>query len=59
MAKLQRIWVEHDLMCGDLLAIGASRFRVLGFDRVSVRPRRLYLEDASSGHTVELEIPVW
>jgi hypothetical protein len=59
VAELQRIWAEQDLVCGDFVAIGASRYRVLGFDPVSVRPRRLYVEDASSGHRVELEIPEW
>jgi hypothetical protein len=59
VAELQRIWAQNDLMRGDLLAVGASGYRVLGFDPVSVRPRRLYVEDASSGRTAELEIPGW
>lgn len=56
-APLQRLWAENELSIGRIIALDRRRYRVLGFDPVSVRPRRLYVEDVGSGrqHTFVID----
>jgi hypothetical protein len=56
-AELLRIWSAADLLRGQLVSVGSTRYRVLGFDPAGVQPRRLYVEDADTARRYELEIP--
>jgi hypothetical protein len=58
-AGLRRAWAEQALAPGQQIRIGERSYRVLGFDPVSVRPRRLYLESLSTGDRYVVEIPEW
>lgn len=56
---LRRVWVEQEIAPGQEIVVGERSYRVLGFDPVSVRPRRLYVEDRSTEHRYVVEIPEW
>lgn len=44
-AELRRLWLEGAISMGRVIESGGRRFRVQGFDPVSVRPRCLYVEE--------------
>ncbi len=46
------------LSIGQVLSLGGRVFRITGFDPVSVRPRRVYLEDAADGVAAAVEVEV-
>lgn len=56
-AVLRRLWHERALSVGRVVETGARRFRILGFDPVSVRPRLVYVEELGTGapHALEVE----
>jgi hypothetical protein len=58
-AGLRRAWAEQELAPGQEIGVGERSYRVLGFDPVSVRPRRLYVESLSTGDRYVVEIPEW
>jgi hypothetical protein len=43
--RLRRLWQEGAISVGGEIDVGGRRFRVRGFDPVSVRPRCLYVEE--------------
>jgi hypothetical protein len=54
---LRRAWAEQELAPEQEIGVAGRCYCVLGFDPVSVRPRRLYVEDLNTGRRYAVEIP--
>jgi hypothetical protein len=55
-AQLRRLWEEGAISRGQVVEIDGRRFRIQGFDPVSVRPRRLYVEDLGGNASFAFEV---
>lgn len=53
---LARLLREGGLSLGRVIDVGGRRYRIRGFDPVSVRPRSLYVEDVGTGAWLSFEL---
>jgi len=53
---LRKLWQEGGVEVGRVIDVGGRRYRIRGFDPVSVRPRSLYLEEVGTGTWLTFEV---